>query len=77
MSVVRFSEDSDVYVYYTFNSMIECCSCRLQENAHVWRCSTEDEMIEHLQKHERAGHLVPPRAYVRLCAEKEVAENER
>ena len=78
MSVVRFSEgSSDVYVYYSFDQMIECCSCWLEKNRGVWRCTTEDEMISHLQKHEHAGHLVPPWAYVRLSAENEATENER
>jgi len=63
MSYCRFGDDSDVYVYATFEDTYECCACRLSIN---WGHKTAADMIAHLEKHRATGHLVPQYAIDRL-----------
>lgn len=57
MSIVRWSKDSDLYIFEHVNGHIECCGCCL-EDKNVQTTSI-DEMVGHVEKHLEAGHLVP------------------
>lgn len=69
MAYVRFSEDSDVYVYHDGDGYV-CCGCRFEEKS--WTYDTADEIVEHLHEHELAGHMVPERAYIALEPEQRI-----
>ena len=57
MSYVRFSENSDVYVFDHSNGCLCCCGCAL--NPVSYYAETADEMVKHLLQHEAAGHEIP------------------
>ncbi len=57
MSVVRWSENSDLYIYYS-DQGIACCGCGANGN-HTIYCETEAEMIDHIREHIAAGDKVP------------------
>ncbi|MET0601384.1 MAG: hypothetical protein ABW167_05285 [Baekduia sp.] len=61
VSYARFAEDCNVYVFIS-NDALECCSCWLQGRG-TYRATSTAEMIVHLDKHRRAGHLVPDWTY--------------
>jgi hypothetical protein len=65
MSVCRFGDDSDVYVFYANTGGIECCRCDLLNGNH-FNAPDEAGMIVHLEAHLAAGHKVPPKAFERL-----------
>ena len=71
MSYCRVSTDSDVYVFYNTGDFYECCGCRFGGPSPMLRTATE--MLEHLRKHQEAGHKVPQYAIDGL---KEDAEEE-
>lgn len=48
---------SDVYVYEHVDGGITCCGCELK-GEQSW-FYTYSEMIAHLEKHIKAGHVVP------------------
>lgn len=56
MSYVRFSADSDVYVFAHVNGFIQCCGCRLGDE---WDFDSPEGIVEHLKQHVAAGHKVP------------------
>jgi hypothetical protein len=58
MAVARFSDTSDVYVYYSTAGGIDCCGCRLSERRTL-NLANEVAMIAHLEAHVIAGHQVP------------------
>ena len=78
MSYCRRGEDSDVYIVSTGYGY-ECVNCLLKPrynsavnmaNSHLSTvCQTQDHMLIHIKKHQRAGHLVPERAIKRLQTE--------
>ena len=59
MSFERFSS-SDVYVYEHVGGFIECCGCWLEgdieEDSWFVELKTAREALEHLDRHEKAGH---------------------
>ena len=57
MSFARFSDTSDLYVYQSRSDYI-CCACCLTASDSGWSCETAEQMIEHVQQHQEAGHLV-------------------
>ena len=57
MSYVRFSENSDVYVYDDANGCLCCCGCALNPTSYY--AETAVEMVKHLLQHEAAGHQIP------------------
>lgn len=60
MSFSRFS-DADVYVFEHVGGGIECCGCWLtagEKYGWSYNAKTPREMLEHLDKHEAAGHDV-------------------
>lgn len=63
MSYCRFSAESDVYVFGTFEGTYECCACSLSKH---WEHETASDMIAHLEAHMAAGHQVPQYAIDRL-----------
>jgi len=65
LSVCRFSDGSDVYVYYSVYGGLECCGCRLAGGA-AFNAADEQSMIAHLEKHIAAGHKVPDQAVEEL-----------
>jgi hypothetical protein len=76
MAVCRFSDDSDVYVFYSTQGGLECCGCRFLDRADhavggYFNAATERDMLEHLQRHKDAGHKVPAEAFDRLIAEQQ------
>lgn len=63
MSYCRFAwGGSDVYVFPSSQG-IECCGCKLGKD---FVTSEPEAMIDHLAKHRRAGHFVPPEAILAL-----------
>ena len=70
MSVARFSENCDVYVYPTGPAPNNyCCDgCRLlpKDGPRVFFTETAQEMVVHLKAHRAAGHLVPGSVFAKL-----------
>lgn len=60
MSVVRYSEHSDVYMWPTGGCMFTC-ACDKQ-------CNGTDEAIKHLEHHRKIGDKVPQYAFDDLKA---------
>jgi hypothetical protein len=58
MALCRFSDDSDVYVYYDVRGGICCCRCSLKDGA-ILMMQSEEETILRLREHMAAGHKVP------------------
>lgn len=79
MSYARFSEYSDVYVISTIQNstgkqIFECCACLLLEDEDGpggFIAYSVEEMINHLYKHIRNGHLVPAECFDKLNQETE------
>jgi hypothetical protein len=72
MAFSRFLE-SDVYVFEHVGGFIQCCGCWLstgEREGWAYDAKTPREMIEHLDKHEAAGHDVDI-ARVRIIGEYE------
>ena len=63
MAYARIAKDSDVYVYEDYAGFISCCGCRLLPFLGSEWIFTAAEMVEHLRKHEKAGHKVPPELF--------------
>lgn len=60
MSFSRFLE-ADVYVFEHVGGGIECCGCWLadgEEQDWFYNAKTPRQMLEHLDRHEAAGHDV-------------------
>jgi len=74
MSYSRFGPDSDVYLFMTEGDRLHCCWCKLLSlpgNCEDFVAVKHRDMIEHLRKHEEAGHKVPAEAIERLEREAE------
>jgi hypothetical protein len=71
MSICRFSESCDVYVFYNVHGGIDCCGCVLTEGAD-FKAQNEQAMIAHLEKHVAAGHKVPAGAFEELAQPSEL-----
>lgn len=65
MSYVRFSDQSDVYVYGAADGRIVCCGCVRNDGSAV---STETEaiMLVHIYVHKERGDKVPDSAITNL-----------
>lgn len=62
MSYARFrAGESDVYVFENSGGYLECCGCILNRPLRELdpMVETVREMVDHLQAHREAGHLVP------------------
>ncbi len=69
MSWVRFSPESNLYIFDDVRGGITCCACRLQPMHGTiipevylpgdFNCQTEQKMAAHILEHAKAGHLVP------------------
>jgi hypothetical protein len=71
MSICRFFWDgSDVYLFHHVGGYWCCCGCRLSDTTN-WRCGLEetDTVVDHLDEHVAAGHVVPIHAYEAFDAE--------
>ncbi len=68
MAYARFSRDSDVYVYEDGRGYLCCMRCQFSET-HETRTKSRREMIEHLERHRRAGEKVPDDALEELRVE--------
>lgn len=66
MSYVRWSEQSDVYVFLA-DGHLECCGCDLGDE---WAFYSTDDMLAHLRAHQAAGHTVPQYAFDGLGADR-------
>lgn len=74
MSYARFGDHSDVYVYADVYGYVACCGCRLGDK---WDFHSPAEIVQHLQEHVNAGHLVhpdlldeslyPPEDFIAMC----------
>ena len=62
MSYARQSPESDVYIYADVQGGITCCACAIYDGDFV-NVKTSGYMIEHLNNHRAAGHLVPDFTY--------------
>lgn len=56
MSIVRWSDESDVYVYNSSNGLV-CCDCDIAGGDFTTR--SHQEMIDHIGCHVTSGHKVP------------------
>lgn len=65
MSYAQPGEGSDVYVYRTSPTTINCD----WDNKESYEAKSILDMIEHLHSHRRRGHQVPERTLQRLWAE--------
>ena len=75
MSYCRMGTDSDVYAFPSIDGTFECCACLLTKKKlttfgeisfkmHRSKTfSTREELLEHLEEHVNAGHLVPDYAF--------------
>jgi len=63
MSYARWSANSNVYVYADVRGGITCCGCAIYDGDYV-NIKTSGYMIEHLDAHRAAGHLVPDYTYL-------------
>lgn len=63
MSYCRWGEDSDVYVYHSDGYV--CSSCKMAEGKDI-RLETPIQLLAHLVRHRKEGHLVPDAAIERL-----------
>lgn len=62
MSYVRWSAESDIYIFDHVDGGIECHGCPLVKHdaaGRHYRAETTDEMVEHCKTHIDAGHRVP------------------
>lgn len=57
MAYVRWSENSDVYIYHDVSDVIVCCACKLESGIDSF--GKRSKVIDHIEEHRRAGHLVP------------------
>jgi hypothetical protein len=70
MAIVRWEDDSDVYVYEDVKGGFVCEGCAdigkgfsgRVDGSTSYRCSTAAEMLLHLLDHREKGHKVPERA---------------
>lgn len=73
MSLARFSETSDVYVYEHADGGYACCGCLLAAEPFAEVRFTgagadngESQMAAHMREHRKAGHQVPQQVFDRL-----------
>ncbi len=72
MAYARFGPESEVYIYW--GDVIDgkdgyvCCGCYLEGH---WSTIDADEMVQHLRKHEAAGHKVPDGLIADIESEKD------
>lgn len=75
MSFARFRDKySDVYVYEHYLGFIECCGCSITEpregeDVGFFHANTAREILDHLDLHLKAGHLVPDLCFERIRQE--------
>lgn len=65
MSILRFGEDSDVYMYEVKPGVIECSHCKLHDHASQ-SLEGYEAAFNHLKEHRGAGHKVPEAALQEL-----------
>lgn len=71
MSYARFAWDnSDVYIFATYDGTIECCGCHINDGASITRDGPEG-MLDHVKSHREFGDTVP--SYVDERLEWEIA----
>lgn len=73
MSYCRFGE-ADVYIFEHVGGFWQCCACALlaEEGAEEFASAdfaTREELLEHIDKHRKAGHYVPEDVDERLKEE--------
>jgi hypothetical protein len=72
MSYARFGWDgSDVYVFMHVGGHLECCMCFLDDHQDEgsFQAGGTQSMIDHLKRHELAGHVIPLDIYDNLWAD--------
>lgn len=72
MSYSRFLS-YDVYVFMNVGGFLDCCACILAhgEFGESFRAGNTQTMVNHLKKHEDAGHRIPSGIYDRLWEDDE------
>jgi hypothetical protein len=70
MSYSRFL-GHDVYVFMNVGAFLECCMCILNDHQdeRSFQAGNTQTMVDHLKKHEKAGHRIPPDIYDNLWAD--------
>jgi hypothetical protein len=64
VSILRWSADSDVYVYESVNGGFRCVGCQLDA---PWDSSTTEGVYWHLMFHAEVGDKIPERAVAELA----------
>lgn len=57
MSYARFGKHSDIYLFAHVGGYVQCCGCWLGDE---WNLHSAQEVVQHLEKHVKAGHQVHP-----------------
>lgn len=65
MSYCRLGDDSDIYIYESRNHIV-CCMCLFHNREGDEKFQKRSHMINHIEKHFRAGHKVPLYAIERI-----------
>jgi hypothetical protein len=70
MSYSRFL-GHDVYVFMNVGGFLDCCACILAhgEFGESFYAGDTQTMVDHLKKHELAGHKIPSDIYDNLWAD--------
>jgi len=66
MSYVRFSKESDVYMYWHVDGYVDCCGCSISES---WALHSFKDALKHLHEHRKRGDKVPDYAIERIQRE--------
>ena len=70
MSYSRFL-GYDVYVFMSVGGFLDCCACILAHGdfGESFHAGDTQTMVDHLKKHELAGHKIPQNIYDNLWAD--------
>jgi hypothetical protein len=79
MSYSRFAPDSNVYVFMGTGDKLHCCRCPLDPVGFSMEFIADNprDMIDHLQRHKEAGHLVPDETIAALEREAQQLDSKR
>jgi len=59
MSLIRYSADSDLYIYHDVSGGFTCLDCPLHNAGRYVSMKSRSELCDHISAHIKAGHRVP------------------